>query len=303
MSRPAVVVKSSCCLSMASFSSLLLKTIPLLTMSVAAYTDAVMLFGDSLTQAWSAGSFAQRMSEFYLRRADVINRGFGGYNSEWAIPVFEQVFATKKDREQGGIQQVKLITIWLGANDACLASSPQHVPLDKYKSNVKHIVNLIRDPSSPYHSPETKIVLISPPPIIEAAWIESRLEKWKSFGCEGPEPEQNRDAKVTKQYAEGCKEVGAELGVPVVDFWTAIVEGAGGEKDEQLAPYFYDGLHLTSEGYAVLFKAVSGLILATYPELNPETMPMRMPHWADVDTENPRAAFEKVKKGRLAGEL
>lgn len=38
-----------------------------------------------------------------------------------------------------------------------------------------------------------------------------------------------------------------------------------------------DGLHLTSEGYAVLFKAVSGLILATYPELNPETMPMRMP--------------------------
>ncbi|OXG10085.1 GDSL Lipase/Acylhydrolase family protein [Cryptococcus neoformans Ze90-1] len=272
-------------------------------MSVAAYTDAVMLFGDSLTQAWSAGSFAQRMSEFYLRRADVINRGFGGYNSEWAIPVFEQVFATKKDREQGGIQQVKLITIWLGANDACLPSSPQHVPLDKYKSNVKHIVNLIRDPSSPYHSPETKIVLISPPPIIEAAWIESRLEKWKSFGCEGPEPEQNRDAKVTKQYAEGCKEVGTELGVPVVDFWTAIVEAAGGEKDEQLAPYFYDGLHLTSEGYAVLFKAVSGLILATYPELNPETMPMRMPHWADVDTENPRAAFEKVKKGRLAGEL
>lgn len=41
---PAVVVKSSCCLSMVSFSSLLLKTIPLLTMSVAAYTDAVMLF-------------------------------------------------------------------------------------------------------------------------------------------------------------------------------------------------------------------------------------------------------------------
>lgn len=44
MSQPAVAVKSSCCLSMVSFSSLLLKTIPLLTMSVAAYTDAVMLF-------------------------------------------------------------------------------------------------------------------------------------------------------------------------------------------------------------------------------------------------------------------
>lgn len=119
-----------------------------------------------------------------------------------------------------------------------MPSSPQHVPLEKYKSNVEHIVNLIRDPLSPYYSPETKIVLISPPPIIAAAWLESRLEKWKSFGCEGPEPDQNRDAKVTKQYAEGCKEVGVKLGVPVVDFWTAVVEAAGGEKDEQLAPYF-----------------------------------------------------------------
>lgn len=31
-----------------------------------------------------------------------------------ALPVFEQVFATKKDREEGRVQQVKLITIWLG---------------------------------------------------------------------------------------------------------------------------------------------------------------------------------------------
>jgi hypothetical protein len=34
--------------------------------------------GDSLTQAWSDGSIAQRLSEYWLRRLDVLNRGYGG---------------------------------------------------------------------------------------------------------------------------------------------------------------------------------------------------------------------------------
>ncbi|WVQ83514.1 hypothetical protein IAT38_005655 [Cryptococcus sp. DSM 104549] len=272
-------------------------------MSASSYTDSIMLFGDSLTQAWSAGSFAQRMSEFYLRRCDIVNRGFGGYTSEWAVPVFEQVFATKEARDQGKAQHVKLITIWLGANDACLSPSPQHVPLEAYKQNLNHIIDLLRTPTSPWYAPETKIVLINPPPIIESAWLNSRVEKWKQFGSVGPEPDQNRDAGVTRQYAEGCKEVAKAKGLPVVDLWTAVVEAAGGEGDDQLAPYFYDGLHLTSEGYAVLFKSISALILQEFPELNPETMSMRMPHWAEVDVDAPRKAFDKVQKGRLAGEL
>ncbi|WWC87574.1 uncharacterized protein L201_002464 [Kwoniella dendrophila CBS 6074] len=272
-------------------------------MASTSYTDSILLFGDSLTQAWSDGSLAQRMSEYYMRRCDIVNRGFGGYNSDWALPVFEQVFATKEAREKGYAQQVKLITIWLGANDATLPDTPQYVPADRYKSNLVKLVQLVKDPSSAYHSPETEIVLINAPPIIESAWVEARVEKWKSFGSEGPKPEQNRDKKVTKQYADAAIEVAKEQNVEVVDIHSAIIEAAGGEEAEQLKPYFYDGLHLTSEGYAVLFKALSSLIVSKYPELNPETMPMRMPHWADVDLANPNEAFEKVKKGRLAGEL
>ncbi|KAK8861300.1 hypothetical protein IAR55_002119 [Kwoniella newhampshirensis] len=272
-------------------------------MSAAAYTDAVMLFGDSLTQAWSEGSLAQRMAEYYNRRIDVVNRGFGGYTSTWAIPVFEQVFATKEAREKGLAQEVRLITIWLGANDACLPPTAQHVPIETYRANLHHLIAQVQSPSSAYHSPNTKIVLVNPPPIIEDAWLKSRVEKWTDFGSQGPKPDQNRDAKVTRRYAEVCKEVAKETGVPVVDLWQAIVDAAGGEADDQLAPYFYDGLHLTSEGYAVLFKHLTALIEEKYPELNPEGMTMRMPHWADVDMEKPRIAFDKVLKGRLAGEL
>ncbi|WWD08584.1 hypothetical protein V865_006696 [Kwoniella europaea PYCC6329] len=272
-------------------------------MASSSYTDAIMLFGDSLTQAATDGSLTQRMTEYYMRRCDIVNRGYGGYNSDWAIPVFEQVFATKEAREKGYAQHVKLITIWLGANDATLPDTPQYVPLDRYKANLVQLIQYIKDPSSEYYSPETKIILINAPPIIESAWVEARVEKWKSFGSEGPKPEQNRDRKVTKQYADAALEVAREQGVEGVDLWTAIVQAAGGEDADQLAPYFYDGLHLTSEGYAILFKALSDLVVSKFAELNPETMPMRMPHWADVDLANPREAFEKVKKGRLAGEL
>ncbi|WWC68934.1 uncharacterized protein I206_102870 [Kwoniella pini CBS 10737] len=272
-------------------------------MASAAYTDAIMLFGDSLTQAWTDGSLSQRMAEYYSRRCDIVNRGFGGYNSDWAIPVFEQVFATREAREKGYAQNVKLITIWLGANDATIPGEPQCVPLDRYKSNLVKLIKLIKEPSSAYYSPDTKIVLINAPPIIENDWVKARVEKWESFGSTGPKPEQNRDKRVTKSYAEAAIEIAKEQQVPIVDIWTAIVDVAGGEGDDQLAPYFYDGLHLTSEGYAVLFKALSALIIDRYPELDPEQIPMRMPHWADVDLGNPREAFNKVKQGRLAGEL
>jgi hypothetical protein len=36
------------------------------------------------------GGFAQRLAYVYARKLDVINRGLSGYNSDWAIPVFEE---------------------------------------------------------------------------------------------------------------------------------------------------------------------------------------------------------------------
>lgn len=71
-------------------------------------------------------------SETYMRKMDVLNRGFGGYTTEWyvlpgvvkpprllnltpnrCLPVFNKIFA-KKDA-QAGLPPVKLITIWFGS--------------------------------------------------------------------------------------------------------------------------------------------------------------------------------------------
>jgi len=36
-------------------------------------------------------SSTHNATDFYSRSLDVINRGFSGYNTDWALPVFEQV--------------------------------------------------------------------------------------------------------------------------------------------------------------------------------------------------------------------
>jgi len=55
------------------------------------YQDTIVLFGDSLTQmSWNPelGGIGARVADLYARKLDVLNRGYSGYNTDWALPVF-----------------------------------------------------------------------------------------------------------------------------------------------------------------------------------------------------------------------
>ncbi|KAJ8699788.1 isoamyl acetate-hydrolyzing esterase [Pleurotus ostreatus] len=146
--------------------------------------DVIMLFGDSITQGgWQNGGFGHRLDDAYSRKFDVLNRGLAGYNTDWALPVFRQYLATVDERKHA--PRIRLLTIWFGANDACIKPSPQHVPLDKFTENIRAIVQMITSPSSGYYSPDTKIILITPPPvntIQRSADLSSRNPRLRSIG-------------------------------------------------------------------------------------------------------------------------
>jgi isoamyl acetate esterase len=78
------------------------------------YQDQIILFGDSLTQfswdldqggigarlagtsipMWATTASFQRLNnapDLYVRKLDILNRGFSGYNTDWALPVWGQV--------------------------------------------------------------------------------------------------------------------------------------------------------------------------------------------------------------------
>ncbi|KDQ59533.1 hypothetical protein JAAARDRAFT_33109 [Jaapia argillacea MUCL 33604] len=245
---------------------------------MAAYVqDVIMLLGDSLTQGGvEPYGFSQRLSATYVRKLDVLNRGFGGYTTEWAIPVFEQIFA--KQHEQQHVPKVRLLTIFYGANDAALAPSPQHVELPTYKSNLTKLIHMVTSPSSQWYSPETKIILIAPPPVNPVQWAEH-------IGGVS-----DRKFEVTKLYAEAVKEVGATEGLPVVDSWTGIWDKTGHDQSK-LPTYLSDGLHLTPAGYEVIYDGIMKIITETYPELHPDKIRFVVKAWDEIDYKNHRQSL------------
>lgn len=138
---------------------------------------------------------------------------------------------------------MRLLTIWLGANDAALPPSGQHVPLDRFGTNLAKLVQLVTSPFSPYYASHTRLLLITPPPL--------NSHQWRVALQQGDAERQlDRTFATTAKYAERVREVGKDVGVPVVDVWTRVWDAAG-HVEEQLSQYSYDGLHLNERGYAV----------------------------------------------------
>ena len=145
-----------------------------------------------------------------------------------------------------GTPRVRLLTIWFGANDACLPEFTQHVPLSRFSENLATMVHAIRAPESSCYSPETRVLLITPPPIHVPSM--------------GVDMQSTRTFEVTKAYAEEVKKVGEAENVPVVDAWTGVWKAAGKSK-EGVKGFLTDGLHLSKAGYEV--SVTSGIVFFT----------------------------------------
>src|SRR5258708_8711331 len=96
------------------------------------------------------------------------------------------------------------------------------------------MASMIRSPTSPYYSPRTRIILLTPPPVNPSQFPQGL----------------NRTPKHARKYANGVKSIGEELDLPVVDVWS-LFWGKAGEQEEGLMPLLSDGLHLTKGGYKV----------------------------------------------------
>ena len=191
-------------------------------------------------------------------------------------------------------------TIFFGANDACLPSHVQHVPLEQYKENLRSI---IQHPATRAQNPY--IIIITPPPI-----NEYQLE---GFDNEKNTPHPSRTAAFSKMYSEAAREVGASLKIPVADIWTAFMAKAGwqegqpliGSRDlpnnEEFCSLFTDGmcgmlnpvnalhtnpvftgLHLAPAGYRIVYDEVLEVIRTNWPEQDPEKLPMVFPGWVEA---------------------
>ena len=63
------------------------------------------------------------------------------------------------------------------------------------------------------------------------------------------------------RYAAACRELGAELGVPVLDLWTQM------QANPKWRSYLSDGLHLSPAGNLAAYNALQRLINKEFPAL------------------------------------
>lgn len=149
-----------------------------------------VLFGDSITQySFDQAGWGASLAHTWQRHADVVLRGFSGYNTRFALCLLRQTGVLRDFRG------ARLCTVFFGANDAADgALSIQHVPLDEYERNLVAIVRLIQEAAAEDSSSgnssgsgdgadalveskqqqragrQVRIVVITPPPIDEEAW-------------------------------------------------------------------------------------------------------------------------------------
>ncbi|XP_056175755.1 GDSL esterase/lipase At5g45920 isoform X1 [Syzygium oleosum] len=262
----------------------------------------IYIFGDSITEeSFGGGGWGALLAHHFSRTADVVLRGYSGYNTRWALKVLDKVFPAA-----GGSDDAPLaITVFFGANDACLpdrCSAFQHVPLHEYKQNLHSIISTFKLFHAPRLAhvkdhpargvcratllrrggkkrwPKTQILLISPPPIDEDARLKFPY-------VDNPMGMPERTNEAAGAYAKACVSVAAECGFPVVDLWTKMQRFPDWGK-----ACLRDGLHLTQTGNRIVFDEV--IMKLRDVGLSLESLPVDLPLISDIDPSNPLKSFE-----------
>ncbi|XP_031472735.1 GDSL esterase/lipase At5g45920 [Nymphaea colorata] len=233
----------------------------------------IVLFGDSITEeSFAVGGWGACLANHFSRTADVVLRGYSGYNTRWALRVLDRVLSSVDSPPAA-------LTIFFGANDASLpdrSSAFQHVPLHEYRQNLIDLIARIKGRWG-----ATVIVLLAPPPIDE----EARLRDPYGGSTSGLPERTNQSAGL---YAESCISAGRDSSVPVVDLWTKMQTIPGWQK-----AYLRDGLHLTADGNKVVFDE---LVETLKKEgLSVASLPSDLPLLSEIDPRDPLKSFPDTK--------
>lgn len=242
--------------------------------------DKLILFGDSITQFSNSSSnefsLQAALQEWYIRKLDIINRGFSGYNSDHATIILPKILEAEKAASSDNI---KIITIFFGTNDA--VSGIQHVPLERYHLNICELINV----SISYG---VKPIVIGPALHDTKLTKITRKSQGKDFSADITNNAQN------KKYSDSARQAAEKYHVPFIDLWELFRQAGGWKEDELMSAssisigkeFLVDGVHFSSKSYKILYNNIVDTVSKTYPELSPQNMPMNLAYWMDIDPEN-----------------
>ncbi|CAM8913584.1 unnamed protein product [Rhodiola kirilowii] len=189
-----------------------------------------VLFGSSIVQlSYSNGGWGATLADIYARKADILLRGYYGWNSRRAVHVLDQVFP--KD----AAVKPTLVIVYFGGNDSMGPHSSglgPHVPLTEYVENMKKVALHLKIQSGSSFSVVLQL---------------TRLNAYFS--------ELVRTNELCKSYSDACVMLCEELDIKVVDLYNALQK-----RDDWMEVCFTDGVHLAEEGSNIVVEEILNIL-------------------------------------------
>ncbi len=225
----------------------------------------IVMIGDSITQqSFSAelSGFGAYLADIYQRRADVFNRGFSGYNTDWLLHYLANTEEGKED--VFSLKQVGLVTIFMGANDAsCEKNNPRHhVPVERFQSNLRSIISLCRQ----YFGKDVRIIIIGAPPVHHPSRLDYQIQRYGRNGATGV---LERTLQLSGEHAAAAGSVAKQENLPFLNLWEEMqnaVPRCSDPQEEAWSEFLSDGLHLSAKGNLFVGKKLQTLIETSFPE-------------------------------------
>ena len=206
-------------------------------------------------------------------------RGFGGYNTRWALKVMDDIFPEKFDRR---LNKHYLTIIMFGTNDSAIEErtsefqTSAYVPLEEYEKNMETIINRAKKCSK-------HVIVLAPPAMDEQGRLIYQVEMYgdKAFA------RLDRSNEELQKYGMACKRACRKCVVPCEDMFVAFEHDTKG--------YFTDGIHFNAKGQERVWEVLKYRL--TMEGIMPEKMQLDYPMGIDLREKGPEweQLFEKSR--------
>ncbi|CAL8105350.1 unnamed protein product [Calicophoron daubneyi] len=229
----------------------------------------VIFLGDSITQlGWSYdGGWLSILASNFVRKLDVIGRGFSGYNTRMCKPLVPLLFPNS-----ASVENCRMLSIFFGANDASIAE--QHVPVEEFKTNLQWMIQYFQGLGLPTKS----LMIISLPPVDEARYGGRQIAEGLPV---------SRLLKNCVIYANAAKEVAGAAKVTFVNIFEAMVA------QKNWPELLIDGLHFSRKGSEFVADILTNILTT---RLAADCADIAFPYWKDLDRENPQHSIDNYMK-------
>ncbi|KAJ6871370.1 GDSL esterase/lipase CPRD49-like isoform X1 [Populus alba x Populus x berolinensis] len=242
-----------------------------------------VLFGSSIVQlSYINEGWGAALAHIYARKADIVLRGYSGWNSRRAVQVLDKVFS--KD----AAIQPSLVIVYFGGNDSVHPHATglgPHVPLPEYIENTRKIAMHLKSISD-----KTRVIFLSAPPASEeqiGIHLSGKMDMVRT----------NESCRI---YSEACLAVCREMNLKAVDLWTAIQQ-----VDNWETVCLKDGIHFAPEGSRIIVKEILRVIKEAHwePSLYWKAMPTEFSEDSPYDPVGVEGKTVNVSEPDLFGEF